>query len=147
MSLERHTIRVECLSHYKMVDVVEALSNHLALTSGADDDSKQQIGLALREGMVNAIKHGNKEDTTKNVIVEFTLEPLENPTTLSIRIVDQGAGFDPDEVADPLASDNVLKTSGRGLLFMRSFMDEVSLQRIPDGGMEVRLVKKLNPSK
>ena len=60
-----------------------------------------------------------------------------------MRVADQGEGFEPEEVADPLAPENILKSSGRGIFFMRSFMDDVQLQRAPEGGMEVRMVKKL----
>jgi serine/threonine-protein kinase RsbW len=67
----------------------------------------------------------------------------EAPTELEVRVTDQGEGFEPQEVADPLAPENVLKSSGRGIFFMRSFMDDVQLQRAPAGGMEVRMVKKL----
>jgi serine/threonine-protein kinase RsbW len=60
-----------------------------------------------------------------------------------VRVVDEGEGFDPDAIANPLAPENILKSSGRGIFFMRSFMDDVSLRRARDGGMEVRMVKKL----
>ncbi len=63
-----------------------------------------------------------------------------------MRVLDQGAGFDPEEIADPLAPENLLKASGRGIFFMRSFMDDVTLRRGDEGGMEVRMVKKLSPS-
>jgi serine/threonine-protein kinase RsbW len=59
-----------------------------------------------------------------------------------IRVRDQGKGFDPDAVADPLAPENLLKGSGRGIFLIRNFMDEVDLQRAPQGGMEVRMVKR-----
>ena len=65
------------------------------------------------------------------------------PTQLVVCVIDRGAGFVPEEVADPLAPENMLKSSGRGIFFMRNFMDEVKLQRAPEGGMEVRMVKKL----
>jgi serine/threonine-protein kinase RsbW len=60
-----------------------------------------------------------------------------------VSVRDEGEGFDPEEVADPLAPENMLKSSGRGIFFMRSFMDDVRLARHPEGGMEVRMVKKL----
>jgi serine/threonine-protein kinase RsbW len=62
---------------------------------------------------------------------------------LTVRVRDQGEGFDPDTVANPLEPDNLLKSSGRGIFLIRSFMDEVLLQRAPEGGMEVRMVKRL----
>jgi serine/threonine-protein kinase RsbW len=68
---------------------------------------------------------------------------MSNPRELVISVCDEGEGFDPEEVADPLAPENVLKSSGRGIFFMKSFMDEVVLRRRPEGGMECRLVKAL----
>ncbi|MCX6553182.1 MAG: ATP-binding protein, partial [Acidobacteria bacterium] len=64
---------------------------------------------------------------------------------LTISVRDQGEGFDPDALPDPLAPENLLKSSGRGIFFMRSFMDDVRLSRVPDGGMEVCLVKRVSP--
>jgi serine/threonine-protein kinase RsbW len=90
-----------------------------------------------------AIKHGNREDYAKIVTVEFAVTPLADPNELVVRVLDQGEGFDPGEVADPLAPENILKSSGRGIFFMRSFMDDVVLRRGAQGGMEVRMVKKL----
>jgi serine/threonine-protein kinase RsbW len=100
----------------------------------------------VRESVINAIKHGNREHPGKLVTVEFTFRPTEDPTELVVRVVDEGEGFDPEAVANPLDPENILKSSGRGIFFMRSFMDDVQLQRAPDGGMEVRMVKKLAES-
>ncbi len=80
------------------------------------------------------------------VTVEFVMTPAAQPSELVVRVLDQGAGFDPQEVADPLAPENVLKSSGRGIFFMRNFMDDVTLRRGDEGGMEVRMVKKLAAS-
>ena len=101
------------------------------------------IGVAVRKSVINAIKHGNREDYGKIVTVEFDIRPVADPEELVVRVLDQGEGFEPDEVADPLAPENILKSSGRGIFFMRSFMDDVVLQRGEQGGMEVRMVKKL----
>jgi serine/threonine-protein kinase RsbW len=108
-----------------------------------DDDTVHWIGVAVRESVINAIKHGNREDYGKLVTVEFTFAPVVDPNELVVSVVDQGEGFDPQEVADPLAPENMLKSSGRGIFFMRSFMDDVVLRRVAEGGMEVRMVKKL----
>ena len=108
-----------------------------------DEDSVHWVGVAVRESVINAIKHGNREDRGKLVTIEFAFTPVDAPTELVVKVTDQGEGFEPGEVADPLAPENMLKSSGRGIFFMRSFMDDVQLQRAPDGGMEVRMVKKL----
>jgi serine/threonine-protein kinase RsbW len=93
--------------------------------------------------VINAIKHGNKEDRGKHVTVEFLLSPRRDPSEFVVEVLDEGEGFDPDAVANPLAVENVLKSSGRGIFFMRSFMDDVSITRRPEGGMSVRMSKKL----
>jgi serine/threonine-protein kinase RsbW len=99
------------------------------------------VGVAVRESVINAIKHGNQNDHRKLVEVEF-LSNLSPEGALTIAVRDQGKGFDPENLADPLAPENVLKSSGRGIFLMRSFMDDVSLRRMPEGGMEVRMVKR-----
>ena len=129
-----------------MLDVVQVVSDRLAHIAGLDDDAVHWIGVAVRESVINAIKHGNREEVDKLVTVEFTFKPASEPNELIVRVLDQGAGFDPEEIADPLAPENLLKASGRGIFFMRSFMDDVTLRRGDEGGMEVRMVKKLSPS-
>jgi serine/threonine-protein kinase RsbW len=96
--------------------------------------------------VINAIKHGNREQPAKRVTIEFAFTPVNDPTELEVKVTDEGEGFEPQEVADPLAPENILKSSGRGIFFMRSFMDDVELKRAPAGGMEVRMVKKLAAS-
>jgi serine/threonine-protein kinase RsbW len=126
-----------------MVDFVQVVSDRVGQLAGLDGDTVHWIGVAVRESVINAIKHGNREDYGKIVTVEFTFAPTVNPRELVVRVLDQGEGFQPDEVADPLAPENILKSSGRGIFFMRSFMDDVVLQRAAEGGMEVRMTKKL----
>ena len=144
MAAVGHTTRLEFPSHFDMLDFVQLLSDHMGAVGGLDEDSMHWVGVAVRESVINAIKHGNSEDETKRVVVEFTFQPRAEPTEMVVRVVDQGAGFDPVEVADPLAPENLLKSSGRGIFFMRSFMDDLTLSRAPEGGMQVRMVKKLS---
>ncbi len=126
-----------------MLDVVQVLTDHVGQVGGLDEDATHWVGVAVRESVINAVKHGNAEDHTKRVTVELRLEPRAEPSRLVVRVLDQGPGFDPDSVADPLAPENLLRSSGRGIFFMRSFMDDITLQRIPEGGMEVRMTKHL----
>lgn len=126
-----------------MLDVVQALTDHVSRVGGLDEDATHWVGVAVRESVINAVKHGNAEDRTKRVTVEIRLEPRAEPSRLVVRVADQGPGFDPDAVGDPLAPENLLRSSGRGIFFMRSFMDDITLQRVPEGGMEVRMIKKL----
>ena len=134
------TIRLEFGSAFDMLDFVQVVSDHVGRLSGLDDDALHWVSVAVRESVVNAIKHGNQNDQAKRVVVEFSGAPADQMT---IRVRDQGEGFDPEEVANPLAPENILKASGRGIFLIRSFMDEVALERAPGGGMEVRMVKKV----
>jgi serine/threonine-protein kinase RsbW len=137
------TVRLQIHSKFDMVDFVQVVSDRIGQLAGLDEDAVHWIGVAVRESVINAIKHGNREDYDKLVTVEFTFTPVAEPGELVVRVLDEGEGFDPQEVADPLAPENILKSSGRGIFFMRSFMDDVVLRRGAEGGMEVRMVKKL----
>jgi serine/threonine-protein kinase RsbW len=155
-------VRLEFTSTFEMLDFVQVVSDHVGQAVGLDDDTQHYVGVAIREGVINAIKHGNGSDPSKHVFVEFStadtsrtnganvkdlakdLEHRKNgETVLTIRVRDQGPGFDPDAVADPLAPENLLKASGRGIFLIRSFMDDVQLQRAPEGGMEILMVKRV----
>jgi serine/threonine-protein kinase RsbW len=139
------TVRLQIHSNFDMLDFVQMVSDRMGQLAGMDEDTVHWIGVAVRESVINAIKHGNRENLEKLVTVEFTFAPPADPGELVVRVVDQGEGFEPEEVADPLAPENLLKSSGRGIFFMRSFMDDVTLRRASEGGMEVRMVKKLSP--
>src|SRR5262245_33889884 len=137
------TIRLQIHSKYEMVEFVQVVSDRIGHLTELDEDTVHWIGVAIRESVINAIKHGNREVYEKLVTVEFSFAPVDRPSEMVVRVLDQGQGFDPDAVADPLAPENMLKSSGRGIFVMRSFMDDVSLQRGAQGGMEVRMMKKL----
>src|SRR5688500_11087949 len=125
-----------------MLDFVQAVSDHVCQAAGLDEDDLHWVSVAVRESVVNAIKHGNKNDKSKRVIVDFCQVPPTGAEKLIIRTEDQGEGFMPEEVADPLAPENILKSSGRGIFLIRNCMDETVLKKVP-GGMEIRMVKKL----
>jgi serine/threonine-protein kinase RsbW len=139
------SIRLEFTSTFAMLDVLQAVSDHICKEVGLDEDSVHWVSVAVRESVANAIKHGNKGDSSKKVFVEFD-GTFGIAPELTVRVRDQGDGFDPDEVADPLAPENLLKGSGRGIFLIRSFMDEMVLQRAPEGGMEMRMVKRVQPA-
>ncbi len=144
MTSERHrVVRLQIRSMFEMLDFVQVVSDELGHLFGMEEEAVHWVGVAIRESVINAIKHGNREDDRKLVTIEFALDAPEHPTELIVRVVDQGQGFEPQAIADPLAPENLLKSSGRGIFFMRSFMDDVQLRRAPEGGMEVRMVKKL----
>lgn len=143
MTFTSHTVRLDISSDFDMLDFVEVVSSHMSRMVGFDDDTLHWISIAVRESVANAMKHGNKGDLSKRVRVEFTTAPADHPSELAVVVQDQGEGFDPEAVADPLAPENLLKSSGRGIFLIRSFMDDVSHRRIPEGGMEIRMVKRM----
>ena len=143
MTVPGGLVRLQIPSLFDMVDLVQVLCDRMSHLAAFDEDATHWVGVACRESVINAIKHGNREDPAKFVTVEFCFTPAAAPSQLVVRVTDQGDGFDPDAVADPLAPENILKSSGRGIFFMRSFMDDVQLTRAAGGGMEVCMVKKL----
>ncbi|HKE84075.1 MAG TPA: ATP-binding protein [Vicinamibacterales bacterium] len=138
-----HTVCLEFHSTYEMLDFVQVASDHLGRLAGLDDEALHWVGVAVRESVINAIKHGNAGDEGKRVCVEFTPIDTQRPAGIVIRVRDEGPGFDPEELPDPLAPENMLKSSGRGIFLIRSFMDELVLRRAPEGGMEVVMVKRV----
>jgi len=135
------TVRLDIRSSFDMLDVVQVVSEQLGRLADLDDDALHWVGVAVRESVINAIKHGNGGDESKRVHVEFAPLDASGPG-IAIRVRDEGRGFDPAVLPDPLAPENILKTSGRGIFLIRSFMDEVTMQPAPDGGMEVVMVKR-----
>jgi serine/threonine-protein kinase RsbW len=146
MTVRGGLVRLQIPSLFDMVDVVQVLSDRMGQMAAFDEDAIHWVGVAVRESVINAIKHGNREHPEKIVTIEFKFTPADRPTELVIQVRDQGEGFEVEEVADPLAPENLLKSSGRGIFFMRSFMDDVQMRKAPQGGMEVRMVKKLAAS-
>jgi serine/threonine-protein kinase RsbW len=136
------TVRLDFGSTFEMLDFVQVVCDHVGRMSGLDDDSVHWLGVAVRESVINAIKHGNALNEAKRVFVEFTPLEAESLPGVSVRVRDQGVGFDPASLPDPLAPDNLLKSSGRGIFLIRSFMDHVDLRPAAGGGMEVVMVKR-----
>jgi serine/threonine-protein kinase RsbW len=139
-------VRLEFTSSFEMLDFVQMVSDHIGRTLGLDDDAQHYVGVAVRECVINAIRHGTRNDTDKHVFVEFATDGESAGQQLTISVRDQGEGFDPSLIADPLAPENLLKASGRGIFLIRSFMDDVELQPAAQGGMEIRMVKRVPPS-
>jgi serine/threonine-protein kinase RsbW len=107
--------------------------------SGASEEIAFAVDMAIREAVTNAVLHGNKQDQAK--VVRITAR--NSPDRLEISIHDEGAGFNPGDVPDPTAVENILKSSGRGIFFMSNFMDDVEWLIRPEGGTTVRMTKKL----
>jgi serine/threonine-protein kinase RsbW len=141
-----NTVRIDFHSSFGMLDFVQMVSDHIARMAGLDDDSIHWVNLAVRESVINAIKHGNGHDARKRVHIEFTsLQDGAGPG-IAILVRDEGCGFDPAQLADPLAPENLLRSNGRGIFLMRSFMDEMTFHRGEQGGMQVRMVKRVAQS-
>jgi serine/threonine-protein kinase RsbW len=121
------------------VDQAEELTAAAAERAGFQEEDLMKIGMAIREAMVNAVVHGNRYNQNKHV--RFSLSVT--PERFTITITDEGGGFDFAHIPDPLAPENLLRTSGRGIFLMRSFMDAVDLRHLESGGTEVTLVKNV----
>jgi serine/threonine-protein kinase RsbW len=126
-------------STLETVDNAEQTASRIAAETGFDDDQVMQISMAVREAAVNAVLHGNAYDPEKKVKLDFERTSKE----LVITIRDQGKGLDPAKIPDPLAPENLLKTSGRGIFLIRSFMDEVQINP-SQTGTEIKLVKHVH---
>ena len=138
-SARTRTVTIDIASRLEMLETVQTVLGHVTTLVGFDDDAAHYMSVAVRESVVNAIKHGNRQDEKKRVRVSFVI----HPRALEVEVQDEGPGFDPGRIPDPVADENLLKTDGRGIFFMRSFMDEVEYSFPAKGGTLVRLVKKL----
>lgn len=124
--------RIESIAHAAEVaaEVVRRL--------GLGDEAAFGVDMAVREAVTNAVLHGNRQDKAKKVDVSFR----GSPEMLEITVRDRGTGFDLENVPDPTDPQNLMKASGRGILFMRTFMDDVEYLRHPEGGTVVRMTKR-----
>jgi serine/threonine-protein kinase RsbW len=123
------------------VSEVEAAADKLAGEAGLDEDERFKITMAVREAAVNAVLHGNDYDPTKQITASFE----NNGKSLIFTIADQGKGVDPATLPDPLAPENLMRGTGRGIFLIRSFMDEVHFRQLHPG-TELTLVKHLTPA-
>ena len=130
-------------STLESVDAAVGIVMAAAGEMGFDEDARFQIDLAVRESMVNAVVHGNCYSENKKVRLSVRKEP----DRLTVTVADQGKGFDIDSVPDPLTKDHLLNQSGRGILLIRSFMDEFETRRLEPNGTEFKLVKYLNQTR
>ena len=130
-------------SRFENIEMAQHLCGKLLEGWDLSEETTHWILMALREALANAIKHGNAQDLDKRVHLEMDV----TDHTLTIRIRDEGVGFDPEAVVDPLAPENRFKTSGRGIFYMKTFMDEVRFRQMDGGGMEIVLKKNLAEEK
>ena len=132
------TVKLDIASRFDMLEMVQTVLTHLSGLAGFDEEATHYMSVAVRESVVNAIKHGNRSEEARRVTIAFTLVP----GSLEVSVHDEGRGFDPDTVPNPTTAENLLKVDGRGIFFMRSFMDDVSYAFPPGGGTVVTMVKR-----
>ena len=138
-SSETGPIRMSLSSRFENIEMAQHLCGKLLEPYDLPEETRHWILMALREALANAIKHGNSQDVAKRVHLD--MDVVDDDLRLTIR--DEGSGFDPKGVADPLAPENRMKTSGRGIFYMKTFMDEVAFRPVDGGGMEIFLKKHL----
>jgi serine/threonine-protein kinase RsbW len=140
MNIISNEIEVIISSALDNLDLIQTLTDCITDFMKFDADSAHWIGMSVRESVTNAIQHGNKLDSSKKVDICFEVAPDQ----LSISVKDQGGGFQADNIPNPLDADNLLKPCGRGIFYIRTFMDEVEFKSLSQGGTEVHMVKKLS---
>lgn len=133
-----HTLEQALDSNLESVDSAEETVMREAGHLGFDEDDLHKIGISVRECMVNAVVHGNRYNAKKRV----HLKVERSADSIAIWIGDEGDGFNPADVPDPLHNDNLLKHSGRGVMLMQAFMDEFHVSARQPKGTEVKMVKK-----
>ncbi len=139
MAMTEQRVSYTLDSSLETIDNAEEKATIIATELGFADDEVMQISMAVREGAVNAVLHGNAYAEDKKVMLTF--ERIGDDLIITIR--DQGPGMDLNKIPNPLAPENLLKTSGRGIFLMRSFMDVVEI-RPSKTGTELKLIKHVH---
>jgi serine/threonine-protein kinase RsbW len=135
--LQRVEVTLESL--IDSVSLAEEICMRITEAAGFDDGERYKISMAVREGVINAVNYGNGLQRAKKVHITFE----RSPEKLEIHVLDQGTGFNLADVPDPLTDENLLKTSGRGIFLMRTFMDEFEVRKSRTGGAELVMTKRL----
>jgi len=135
-------VKLRLESRIGYVDLVHEMAEGLARRMGFAKSMALNIGLAVREAVINAIKHGNGMDASKEIEVSFE----QDDGLFRVRVRDQGPGFDWAHTSNPLDRENIFRSSGRGIFFMKHFVDRVEFQRRRGKGTEVVLEKKFEQS-
>jgi len=138
MPQERH-FHLDVGSRFENIELVQVVLRDSLERLGVDEDTRHWVDVAVREAVANAIKHGNAQDPGKQVHVDLFREGDD----VVIRVEDEGVGFDPAQLQNPLAPENLLKPNGRGIFYMKSFMDDIQYGPRPGGGTIVTLRKKV----
>ncbi len=140
MSPETKHLEVTLETQLESVGLAEEMCLRVAEAAGFGEEDCYRIGMSVREGVINAFHYGNHERPDKKIHLAVDL----TPEKIVIHVADEGNGFDPRKVANPLAEENLLSTSGRGIFLMRTFMDEFEVvARGRNGGAELVMAKRL----
>jgi serine/threonine-protein kinase RsbW len=137
----KRVAQLELLSCYDNIELAERMLAEVCRSTSLTEEAVYWSGMALREALANAIKHGNKLSPDKRVFVRIEVN---GTGELKIAVEDQGEGFDPSGIGDPLAPQNLLRECGRGVFYMRNFMDEVRFTKAEGGGTRIELTKKVS---
>src|SRR5262245_8625385 len=121
-------VHLEIHSTIDALDRVQEVAESVTRRLGFDEETVHWTAMAVRESVINAITHGNQSDPAKLVFIDFSATPASEPADLIVRVRDQGTGFDPGRLNDPLDPENILRASGRGIFLIRQFMDDVSVE-------------------
>jgi serine/threonine-protein kinase RsbW len=136
---EEYRFHLAIGSRFENIELVQVVLRDCLERLGIEEDSRHWVDVAVREALANAIKHGNEQNPSKQVHVDLAVED----NHLVIRVEDEGLGFDPAHLGDPLAPENLLRPNGRGIFYMKSFMDEIQYGSGPGGGTMVTLRKRI----
>jgi serine/threonine-protein kinase RsbW len=142
MESQASTVEMCLESRVENVEVAEEACRRVCETAGFDTETAYQIEMAVHETVINAIFHGNRQDPAKSVFLKFLIS--ENGVEIHVR--DEGKGFDPASLPDPVAQENLLNVSGRGIFLVRKFMDEFKVETSAGSGTEVIMVKYRIPN-
>jgi serine/threonine-protein kinase RsbW len=138
-----HRFHLDLGSRFENIELVQVVLKDTLDQLGIEEDARHWIDVAVREAVANAIKHGNAQNPDKQVHIDLLLEGDQ----LVIRIEDEGEGFDPSSVQDPLAPENILRPNGRGIFYMKNFMDDIHYDLRPGGGTVVTMRKRITGPK
>jgi len=142
MAKRAQRIEVTLETLLESVDLAEEIVLRVAAETGFDEDSCHKIGMSVREAVINAYSYGNRQERGRKIVM--TIELAEQK--FIVHVLDEGKNFSLEDVPDPLAEENLLRTSGRGIFLMRAFMDEFNIQRGPGGGTELIMSKRFTES-
>jgi serine/threonine-protein kinase RsbW len=139
MAQDNKHLEVVLDTQVESVNLAEEMCLRVAEAAGFDEEMCYRIGMSVREGVINAFHYGNRERPDKKIHLAIDL----TPEKLVIHVMDEGKGFKLSDVPDPLAEENILSTSGRGIFLMRAFMDEFDVVSGSTGGAEIVMSKRL----